>query len=290
MPLRRSGHAVRRLTDESTNVHCTPTGRLEPPSGASIVGRPMPPKSRPSRLLVALAAATGSRPARPPAATTTAPWRCASRRRPPSRRSSGSRRSPPRTRPGSAARTRSPTPAGAASAVYPGATRGTAPAGADARRQRRLARGDRGRRAGRPSAASADPPHGRPGRAEGDRRRRIDSLRPTGRPQLAGRRRSRSATRGRRIRCAPGASRATTRSSWPPRSTRFATDLAGRPSQNVLIVSADESGFAMPAAAWAAKSGDAVLFTERDALPARHAPGAAPARAARTSTCSGRRT
>jgi hypothetical protein len=34
-----------------------------------------------------------------------------------------------------------------------------------------------------------------------------------------------------------------------------------------MIVSAEEAGFAMPAAAWAARSGDAVLFTEQDALP-----------------------
>src|SRR6185503_2151216 len=47
----------------------------------------------------------------------------------------------------------------------------------------------------------------------------------------------------------------------------LATDLAGRPSQNVLIVSTAEPKFAMPAAAWAAKSGDAVLFTERARLP-----------------------
>ena len=47
----------------------------------------------------------------------------------------------------------------------------------------------------------------------------------------------------------------------------FATDVAGRPSPNVVIVSADEPGFAMPAASWAAKSGDAVLFTEGSSLP-----------------------
>jgi hypothetical protein len=35
----------------------------------------------------------------------------------------------------------------------------------------------------------------------------------------------------------------------------------------VLLVSADEPAFAMPAAAWAAKSGDPILFTTRDTLP-----------------------
>ena len=45
------------------------------------------------------------------------------------------------------------------------------------------------------------------------------------------------------------------------------TDLAGKPSANVVIVSADQPEYAMPAAGWAAKSGDAVLFTERNELP-----------------------
>jgi putative cell wall-binding protein len=45
------------------------------------------------------------------------------------------------------------------------------------------------------------------------------------------------------------------------------TDVRGRPSPNVVIASADEPRFSMPAAAWAAKSGDSVLFTKRDQLP-----------------------
>ena len=47
----------------------------------------------------------------------------------------------------------------------------------------------------------------------------------------------------------------------------FVTDIAGRPSNNVVIASVDEPQFAMPAASWAAKSGDSVLFTERHSLP-----------------------
>ena len=47
----------------------------------------------------------------------------------------------------------------------------------------------------------------------------------------------------------------------------FVTDVAGRPSPNVMIVSTDEPQFAMPAASWAAKSGDTVLFTARESLP-----------------------
>ena len=43
--------------------------------------------------------------------------------------------------------------------------------------------------------------------------------------------------------------------------------LTGRWSRSVVVAAADEPGYAMPAAAWAAKSGDPVLFTARDRLP-----------------------
>jgi hypothetical protein len=42
----------------------------------------------------------------------------------------------------------------------------------------------------------------------------------------------------------------------------------GNPSTRVVIASADDAGHAMPAAAWAAKSGDPVLFVRRDTVPA----------------------
>jgi hypothetical protein len=48
----------------------------------------------------------------------------------------------------------------------------------------------------------------------------------------------------------------------------FHAATVGKPSSRVLVVSADDPAFAMPAAAWAAKSGDPVLFTRRDRLPA----------------------
>jgi hypothetical protein len=53
----------------------------------------------------------------------------------------------------------------------------------------------------------------------------------------------------------------------------FLTSAAGNPSEAVVIASADDPAFAMPAAAWAAKSGDAVLFARKNELPAptRHA-------------------
>lgn len=48
---------------------------------------------------------------------------------------------------------------------------------------------------------------------------------------------------------------------------RFSAAAEGEASDNVMIASGDESAYAMPAAAWAARSGDAVLFTEQDTLP-----------------------
>ena len=38
--------------------------------------------------------------------------------------------------------------------------------------------------------------------------------------------------------------------------------------QHILVVSSDQAGYAMPAAAWAARSGDPVLFTGRNQVPA----------------------
>ena len=42
--------------------------------------------------------------------------------------------------------------------------------------------------------------------------------------------------------------------------------LAGEPNA-IVVASLDEPAYAMPAAGWAARSGDPVLFTERDAVP-----------------------
>jgi hypothetical protein len=49
---------------------------------------------------------------------------------------------------------------------------------------------------------------------------------------------------------------------------RLQTTAAGRPSRHVVVASADQPGLAMPAAAWAAKSGDPVLWVTGDAIPA----------------------
>jgi ell wall binding domain 2 (CWB2) len=48
----------------------------------------------------------------------------------------------------------------------------------------------------------------------------------------------------------------------------FSAAAAGKESRSVVIASADDPGYAMPAAAWAAKSGDPVLFVRRNAIPA----------------------
>ena len=48
----------------------------------------------------------------------------------------------------------------------------------------------------------------------------------------------------------------------------FSAAARGRQSDRVVITSADDPGYAMPAAGWAAKSGDPVLFVRRNAIPA----------------------
>ncbi|HEX8688848.1 MAG TPA: cell wall-binding repeat-containing protein, partial [Solirubrobacterales bacterium] len=48
---------------------------------------------------------------------------------------------------------------------------------------------------------------------------------------------------------------------------RLRDRLFERPPQHLVIASATDAAFALPAAAWAARSGDPVLFAGRDALP-----------------------
>ena len=48
---------------------------------------------------------------------------------------------------------------------------------------------------------------------------------------------------------------------------RLRARLGGEP-EHVVLASSDEPSFAMPAAAWAARSGDPVLFVERNSVPA----------------------
>jgi len=49
---------------------------------------------------------------------------------------------------------------------------------------------------------------------------------------------------------------------------RFFSAARGRPSNDVVLFSADKAEFAMPAAAWAARSGDSALPVHQDAIPA----------------------
>ena len=48
---------------------------------------------------------------------------------------------------------------------------------------------------------------------------------------------------------------------------RFFSAAKGKPSRDVVVASGEQAEFAMPAAAWAARSGDSVLLTRRNALP-----------------------
>lgn len=49
---------------------------------------------------------------------------------------------------------------------------------------------------------------------------------------------------------------------------RFVSAIAGRPSRDVVIASADAPGYAMPAAGWAAESGNPILFVSGASVPA----------------------
>ncbi len=48
----------------------------------------------------------------------------------------------------------------------------------------------------------------------------------------------------------------------------FQAIAKGRPSGDVIVASGEQAAYAMPAAAWAARSGDAVLFTRQNSIPA----------------------
>jgi hypothetical protein len=48
---------------------------------------------------------------------------------------------------------------------------------------------------------------------------------------------------------------------------KFFTAVRGKPSQHVIVASGEQAPYAMPAASWAARSGDSVLFTRRKTVP-----------------------
>ena len=73
---------------------------------------------------------------------------------------------------------------------------------------------------------------------------------------------------------------ATDPTSGRPRSTASTPPRSGEPSGDVVVASGERAEWAMPAAAWAARSGDRVLLTARDALAPPTTQGAARAREA----------
>jgi hypothetical protein len=48
---------------------------------------------------------------------------------------------------------------------------------------------------------------------------------------------------------------------------RFFSAAKGKPSDNVIVASGESAPYSMPAAAWAARSGDAILFVKKDEIP-----------------------
>ena len=48
---------------------------------------------------------------------------------------------------------------------------------------------------------------------------------------------------------------------------RLRSELVGEEPKHIVLTTSEQAGFAMPAAAWAARSGDPVLFATRDQLP-----------------------
>ncbi len=48
---------------------------------------------------------------------------------------------------------------------------------------------------------------------------------------------------------------------------RLRETLIGHPPQHILLIGSEQPQYAMPAAAWAARSGDPVLFVDRDSVP-----------------------
>jgi hypothetical protein len=97
----------------------------------------------------------------------------------------------------------------------------------------------------------------------------LASLAPTGAPELGGAQIVRLGDAP-----APGGYRSTTLAAdgGDPIALAAAIDRLqsaadGRPSRAVVVASADEPAFAMPAAGWAAKTGNPLLFVRRDTIP-----------------------
>ena len=133
------------------------------------------------------------------------------------------------------------------------------------------------RRSCSPTAASC-PPRRRP-RSRSSRPRAPEGRRRAGRSASATTRRA-----------GGPAQTPTSRAPARPRSPRRSTGCRPRPPARrpraVVVAPSSRPEFAMPAAAWAAKSGDPVLWTDRDRSPRPRRPRSRRT-AARASTCSG---
>jgi hypothetical protein len=97
----------------------------------------------------------------------------------------------------------------------------------------------------------------------------LEELAPSGAPQIANAQVIRIGSAAakpdnRRIKDVAGASSA----SLAQAIDKLQIEAAGDPTQSVLVAPADSPEFAMPAAGWAARSGDPVLWTLKDSLPA----------------------
>lgn len=95
----------------------------------------------------------------------------------------------------------------------------------------------------------------------------LDALRPGGAPRLGGAQVIRVGSGP-----VPGGLRAVRAQGANPFALAAAIDqlqvrAAGKPSDTVVVASGERAEFAMPAAAWAAKSGDPVLYVTRGAIP-----------------------
>jgi hypothetical protein len=95
----------------------------------------------------------------------------------------------------------------------------------------------------------------------------LNQLKPTGAGQITGAQIIRvgnvAAVKGLRAASIPGANPYVLAAAID----RFATAAAGKPSPDVVIASTSDPAYAMPAAGWAAESGDSVLFVSASGVP-----------------------
>ena len=129
----------------------------------------------------------------------------------------------------------------------------------------------------------------REGEIPGDTAPRSTRLRPAGAPAAAGAQAIRLGDGGR-----PGGGLRTTSIAGADPYTlaanvaEYRARVAAPLQRAVIVVPADDPGYAMPAAAWAAKSGDPVLFTSRTCPARPDARGRCAPTTGRGSTCSAR--